>query len=93
MPDLEVKEIPSLRLYYGYEQDSGKFVLLVTDDAVGSPNIYARVSIRRSDTAKIANHMTYGKKGDTRVIQDHDQLIIPQPEVCGRCGLDTKKAT
>lgn len=86
MPDLNLRE-SNLRLYYGYED--GKFVLLVTDDTVGSPQIFARVSIRRSDAQKISKHMQFGKNGDTRVIQDHDQLIIPLTE-CARCGLPVK---
>lgn len=68
-----------MRLYYGYEQ--GKFVLLVTDDTVGTPEVFARVSIRRSDVARIANHMRFGKEGDVRVIVDHHQLVMPQRQI------------
>jgi len=63
-----------MRLAYGWN-DEGKFVLAVLDDNHESPKILQRISITRDQSNKIDAQLRFGRKGETRFLEDHEQLL------------------
>jgi hypothetical protein len=53
---------------HGYDKD-GEFVIRVREDVPGFAPVEQEISLLRIECNKIAKHMTFGKKGDERVIE------------------------